>query len=122
MKRLTIVGAVIACALVAEAVQVRAQTSSVRLAWDHGEPPAVAGAFTDTLQIDAAAPVPTTATCVVRGTGSRCTSAPFTLVSGAHTLIVTASNGFGSASSAPLSGAPPSQPVNVTITVTVNVP
>lgn len=84
--------------------------------------PADAGAYVYTLKIDAAAPVVVPATCASVAAVTQC-STPLVLPAGtSHTLILTASNGFGSASSAPLTGSPPVPAVNIKVIVTVTVP
>lgn len=78
-------------------------------------------AFVYTLTIDALAPAVVPATCVA-GPPIVCTTplGPFAST-GAHTLTLTASNGFGSASTT-LSGAPPQAGTNVKVVITVTVP
>ena len=99
-----------------------AQTSTRVLQWDQpGATVAEAMACTYTVAIDAAAPVGAPQSCTLAGTMTRCTT-PITYADGPHTIVVTGRNGFGAASSAPLSGAPPVPAVNVTVIVTVTVP
>lgn len=54
------------------------------------------------------------ATCAIVNAEVQCTT-PLTLTAGAHTFILRASNLFGSASSAPFGGAPPTQPTKTFI-------
>ena len=100
------------------------QTPSRKLQWDQSEALATVQGFSYTLQLDAATPSALTPTCVVQGTGTRCT-APYTipanLPAGNHTLTLTAFNGFGQAS-ATLTGTAPSAPISVSVTVTVTIP
>lgn len=100
-----------------------AQTSTSRVAWDQGEPVALAQANSYTLKVDAAAAVALVTTCMGDAASSKCSAPlPVTLTAGTHTLIVTAINGFGSTPSLPLVGAPPARPTNVTLTITLTVP
>lgn len=105
---------------------VSAQTTNLKLAWD--QPLATGHTFADvqgsyayTLKVDASAPTLMAVTCV-NGTPVKCTAPLPSMPSGPHTLVLTVTNGFGSASSSPLSGAPPSAGVNVSVTVVVTVP
>lgn len=117
--------ALVALVLAMAPTHARAQTQSLRLQWF--QPLATGQAFTDaqgwtyTVKIDAAAPVLLTATCV-DGQPIICTAPIAPLVSGTHTLTLTAANAFGSATSAPLTGAPPGTPATVKITITVTIP
>lgn len=99
-----------------------AQTATFKLAWTQAEAPVIAAAFQYTLKVDTAAPVLMTAACVASGTGSTCSASLPALVSGSHTLILTAVNGFGSTASDPLTGGPPSKPTLLTVTVTITIP
>jgi len=99
-----------------------AQVPAVRVQWDHTEAPALASTFAFTYKLDAAAPIPLTATCVANGTGSRCSAPIAPLAAGQHTIFVTATSALGSATSAPLTGASPSTPVNVTIAIVISIP
>lgn len=99
-----------------------AQTATTKLQWTHTEAPAITSAFAFALKVDAAAQTPLTAVCVAAGTGSSCTATiPALTGNTSHTLVLTASNAFGSTNSDPLTGAPPSKPT-ITITLTVTVP
>ena len=119
-------GFVTALLVLSFATVVSAQTPTFRLGWEQP------GVFTDiqgykyTLKIDTGTPVAVTPICVARSGApsplADCTSPMPALTSGPHTLTLTAWNGFGSASSDPLAGAPPARPVAISITVTVTIP
>jgi hypothetical protein len=102
----------------------RAQTPTRALAWDQaGLSVAEANAATYTLTVDGGAPTKLTQACTAGGPALKC-QAPLVLpalAAGTHTLVLTVSNGFSSASSAPLSGSAPGAPSNLTITITINV-
>ncbi len=99
---------------------VSAQTTTWRLAWDMPEAVGLSQGFVYSLSVDGAAAAPLGATCVVRAAGgSTCSAALPPMTTGTHTLRVTASNAFGSATSAPYTGASPSAPLNLTVTLTV---
>lgn len=112
------------CVSLLLAIPLQAQTATSKLIWD--QPLATGHTFADvqayayTLKVDNGTASLVTATCTA-GTPIRCTTPLPALPSGAHTLTLTATNGFGSASSA-LSGAPPLGPVSVSVTVTVTIP
>lgn len=99
---------------------VHAQTTATAT-WTQAETPAIASAYQESLQIDAAAPVTLTATCVAAGAGSTC-SAPFALTAPtvSHTYLLTVCNaGFCAATST--NGAVPGLgnfKIKVTVTVT----
>lgn len=113
--------AVLLIALLVLPSVVGAQTTT-KVTWTHTEAPTLASAFVFALKVDAAAAAPLTAVCVAAGTGSSCTATiPALTPAASHTLILTASNAFGSTSSDPLTGSPPSKPT-ITITITVTGP
>lgn len=105
-------------------VPASAQTTTKKLAWD--QPLASGQTFADVqkylyaITVDTGTPSPMTATCVNGGTIA-CTAPLPALAPGQHTLKLTATNGFDSASTS-ISGGPPAAPVSVTITVTVTIP
>ena len=110
-------------------VLIAAPSVAQTLAWDqplNGLTVAEASALTYTLKVDSAAPVAVTASCTAAPVGAACT-APLpatiltTLSTGRHTITLTAANAFGSATSAPITGAVPGTPgvLKVTITVTI---
>lgn len=102
------------------AVSAQAQTVTRTLNWNQPNATlAEVQGYTYTTQVDAAPPVITKPSCVA-GTPVTCT-APITFASGPHTITLTAINAFGQASVS-LSGAPPSAPVSVTVTISVTVP
>src|SRR5712664_1511939 len=83
-----------------------AQTVTRRLAWDQpGATLADLPGLAYTLVIDAAAPVVLTPTCTF-ATVLSCVS-PITLTQAPHTLTLTVTNAFGSASSPPIHGVAP---------------
>lgn len=120
MKLLTYVVAFLACA-----ATVHTQTQTTKAQWAMGETAAVAGTFTYTLK-DGATVLPFTGAvaCLAAptGGGSVCTAPLAPLASGTHTLVLTASNSFGSADSLPLSGTTPGKPSGFSITITITVP
>lgn len=75
-------------------------------------------AYTYLLAIDAAPAAPLVQTCALVNGIVACSAPLPTLSPGAHTLMLTVDNGFGTAT-AILSGASPSQPINLSVTVTV---
>jgi|SRR6185295_4296186 len=102
---------------------VSAQTGA-KLQWDMPETPVAAQGNSYTLKVDTGTPTALAATCValsgVPGLLSRCTAPLQALAAGPHTLVLTASNGLGSTSSDPLTGAPPGKPSNlITIVITI---
>lgn len=102
------------------AAPVSAQTITRKAQWTYAAPLTLADAqaYVYTFQVDAATPVVIVATCVA-GTPVAC-SAPVTFASGPHTLVLTASNGFGTAN-AVLSGSPPGNPATFQISVRMSV-
>jgi hypothetical protein len=107
--------------LVAFAPSAHAQTVTDRVAWDQpGATLADLPLLVYTLKVDALPPIILVPTCTFT-TVLSCT-APITLTPAPHTLTLTVSNGFGSASSAPLTGATPLPGVNVKVIITVTVP
>lgn len=100
-----------------------AQTPTFRIQWDQAEVASITQSYQYTLKVDSGTATLITPTCVVLtgvpGQNSRCTAPLPVLTSGQHVLVLTAFNGFGSASSDPLAGGPPSRPVNVTVIVIV---
>ncbi len=100
-----------------------AQTTTRRLAWDQPNATlAEAQALVCTLVIDARPPVVLTQTCT-QATPSlvSCTVPVTALGAGKHTLTLTVDNGFDSAA-ASLSGASPSVPSNLKLSLTITVP
>lgn len=98
-----------------------AQTKTLH--WDQPSTTvAEAQALAYTVKIDTAAPVTVAQSCALVNGLTHCTTPLPALTSGTHTLIVTATNAFGSTPSSPLSGSPPSAPINITVVVTVQVP
>ena len=96
--------------------------STYRLQWEQPNATlAQAQGYSYSLKVDAAAATAITATCA--GTTAITCSTPMpVLAAGSHTLVVTATNGFGSASSAPFPGSSPSAPINLTVIVNVTIP
>lgn len=118
----THVFAVLAC-LVALAPAVVGQTPVWRLQWDQPAPTlAEAQGYLYSVRVDTQAPTSLTATCAGTAPAKLCSAPLPPLTSGPHTLVLTATNAFGSASSAPLAGAPPLPAINVTVIVQVTVP
>lgn len=120
MKTLVLALAVGFASMASEAA---AQTSSLKAAWTMSEVPSVAQGYTYTLK-DAGTSVPLgSVTCTAAGSGAACSA----LLTGAlptvtaHSLVLTASNAFGSMDSAPTTGTKPGQPTGFTITITVTV-
>ena len=106
--------------LLLSVVSASAQTVTRTLNWNQPNATlAEVQGYTYTTQVDAAPPVITKPSCVA-GTPVTCT-APITFASGPHTITLTAINAFGQAS-ASLSGAPPSTPISVTVTIAVTIP
>lgn len=102
-----------------------AQTVTRLAEWEQpGATVAEAQGYAYTLKIDSAAPVVLTHTCAAVSSVTRCTAplASALLTPGTHTLVLTASNAFGSASSPPLTGAPPAGPVTFKLTFTISIP
>lgn len=101
-----------------------AQTTTRKLAWDQPNvaTAAEAQALVYTLTIDARPPAVVAQTCV-QATPSlvSCTTPLTALGAGKHTLTLQVDNGFDSAV-ATLSGASPSIPSNLKISITVTVP
>ena len=116
--------AALAFALCAAPSLLGAQTGP-KVQWDQAESVATAAGFAYALKVDASAPTPLVTTCAplasTPGLLSHCSAPLPTLTPGTHTLTVTATNAFGTASSSPLTGAPPTAPVNIVITITVQV-
>lgn len=101
-----------------------AQTIARTLSWQQpGDTLANIQAYTYTAQVDTATATILTPNCVsgIPATNPVTCSAPIVFVAGAHTITLTAINGFGSAT-ASLSGAPPSGPVSMTVVVKVTIP
>jgi len=114
--------ALIVALILTLASPVAAQTSTRALAWD--QPLATvteAMAFIYTLKIDAAPPAIVTAACALVSTVTRCSTPLAAFGPGAHTLVLTVTNGFDSATSS-LSGSSPAGAINLRIVVTVTVP
>lgn len=105
--------------LLACAANAEAQTTFVRLAWTMpGMVLADVQAVQYTLKIDAATPIPLTASCtaaVPPAVNPTCL-APLPTMTGSHTLVLIASNPFGSQSSDPLQVGPPNKPALITVT------
>jgi hypothetical protein len=103
-------------------VPLRAQTASYRLAWDHLGvlPTFVTQNYAFTLKVDTNAPMPMTPICVAKGTTDTTCSIPVT--AGVHTYVVGATSAGGPSNSDPFTVTGTSQPVHVSITVTVTVP
>lgn len=96
-------------------------TPLLRVVWDQPEPVAVASTFGYILKIDMQDQQVVTATCeaaAAPNTGSVCGAPLPALVSGTHTLIVTACNGFGCAVGPPLTGGPPNAPSGMKMVIT----
>lgn len=103
---------------------VQAQTTTKVLSWSHvPDTLTVVNGYTFTLKIDAGTVSQISPTCATAGANVTC-STPIVLTSGTHTLVVTATNGNGSASGSfnYVPGASPTQPTNIVITVTITVP
>lgn len=109
-------------AFVLVAVSAQAQVSTHKLQWTQADVADVATAqsLSYRLQIDAAPATVVSQTCVAGAPGVTCTTPLPVMASGAHTLILTVDNGFGTAS-ATLSGTSPAPPTNVKIVITVTV-
>jgi hypothetical protein len=103
-------------------VGVVAQTTIAKMAWTQ---PLIGGqtltdvqAFAYSLKVDNGTPVALTATCVAPvapATNPTC-SATLPLITGSHSLTLTATNAFGSATSDPISVGPPAKPILITVT------
>ena len=129
MKRLhrVFIVVLVMCGLLGLAQPVAAQTNALSLAWDQplnaGQTLTDVQAFTYTLKINSAAPMAITATCAAATPFPSCFSPPIPGLKSGDVLILTGSNGLGSASSDPVTvGAGASKPINVTIIVKVTVP
>lgn len=99
-----------------------AQTTATA-SWTQTELPPVASTFQNTLQIDTAAPVPLTATCIAAiapATGSTC-SAPFPLTGPTtnHTYVLIVCNGTFCASASTGGSTPGLGGFKIKVTVTV---
>lgn len=111
--------------VVAWGSSVQAQTLTRTADWEQpGATVPEAQSYAYTLKIDSNAPILLTQTCAAVASTTRCTAplAASLLTPGTHTLILTASNSFGSASSAALTGAPPTGPVTFKLTFTISIP
>lgn len=97
-----------------------AQTVTRTLNWNQPNATlAEVQALVYTSQVDSLTPVILKPSCLA-GTPVTCT-APIVFTSGPHTITLTATNAFGSASVS-LTGAPPNSPVAISITISVTVP
>lgn len=110
---------------IALAASLDAQTVTSKLQWNQPltgtQTFADVQAFVYTLQVDTQTPAVVVATCVA-GPPIVCTTPLGAFITtGAHTLTLTASNGFGSIS-ASLTGAPPQAPATAKVVITVTVP
>lgn len=114
VKRLLLIALLCLCA-----ETVSAQTITRTLRWQQAAPLADVQGYGYTLQVDAGTPVILTATCLA-GVPVTC-SAPVSFIAGPHTLLLTVTNGFGTAS-ATLTGVPPTIPASVTISITMTIP
>ena len=106
------------------AAAAEAQTITRTLSWQQpGDTLANIQSYTYTAQVDAAAAVFLVTACVsgIPATNPVTCSAPIVFAAGAHTITLTAINGFGSAVST-ISGAPPSGPLSMTVVVKVTIP
>jgi hypothetical protein len=102
----------------------RAQAATtLKLAWNQPGVASVAEAqaLSYQLQIDAAPALPVVQTCTLANFVVSCTAPLATLPAGAHTLTLTGSNGFGTAS-ASITGTAPNPATNVKIVLTITVP
>lgn len=124
MHRLTFVVAL----LLLYAAPVSAQTVTRQAEWDHQADTLITvSTYAYTLKVDAAVPVSLTASCAQAGANVHCI-APLPaavntqLTPGAHTLVLSAINAFGSISSAPLTGSPPTGPISFKLTFTISIP
>lgn len=100
-----------------------AQSAAFKLGWDQPDViPTNIPSLSYTLKIDNATPIIVSPTCVAKAAGSICTIPLPQMTNGPHTLTLTVFNGFGSATSDPLTGTSPAKPVSVTVTVTVTIP
>lgn len=102
-----------------------AQTVTRRLEWDQPNATVVeASGYVYSAQIDALSPQALVQTCTLVGLTTHC-SAPFLLPPnlpvGSHTVALTVSNAFGSAT-AGITGSTPLPPAGITIKVIVTVP
>jgi hypothetical protein len=98
-----------------------------RLLWD--QPGAVLAdvqTYTYTMSLDGVAVVtPLAPTCkapVAPATNVSCFAPIATMTPGVHTVVLVATNAYGTTSSDPLVGGPPNKPTNVRITFTVTIP
>lgn len=114
VKRLFLIALFCLCA-----ETVSAQTITRTLRWQQAAPLTDVQGYAYTLQVDAGTPVILTATCLA-GVPVTC-SAPVSFLAGPHTLVLTVSNGFGTAN-ATLVGAPPTPPATISISITMTIP
>lgn len=106
------------------AATARAQTVTYTLQWDHvGDILSNVNTYTFGLKIDAATAIAISPTCATNGLNVTCTT-PVSLISGNHTITVTASNANGTASGT-LNYVPPVAPINpsnIKVIVKITVP
>ncbi len=93
------------------------------MVWDEADTLVNINSYVYSLKIDSATATQLVATCAVVSTNVHCTS-PIILSSGSHTIVLTATNGAGSASATLnyVPGTLPTTPVNLGITITITVP
>lgn len=101
-----------------------AQTTHATLVWNMASAVPDAQGFTYTLKDGTTAiPLLGAVTCTTVATQTQCQAPVTPLVAGpGHSLVLTASNALGSASSTPVTGTVPGAPTGITITVTVTIP
>lgn len=117
LKRLAL-----AAILVLFAAPLFAQAPTWVLNWDQPNASLTdAQGYVFQLKVDTAAPANIVATCTA-GSPVKCIAQLPTLVTGPHTLTLSAANAFGTVNSAPLSGVPPSAPSNIVIVIKITVP
>ena len=100
-----------------------AQTATWKLAWDQPEALATVQTYNYTLKVDTGAASPITPTCSAvsgqPGILTTCSAPMPVLAQGPHTLVLTATNPFGSVSAPGLNGAPPSVAVSVRVVIVI---
>ena len=98
---------------------------TLTLQWDQPEVLATVQGYSYTYTVDGGQPVLLAPACVVLtgvpGAHTRCTGPIAELPAGAHTLVLTAWGGSGSAASDPLATTPPGKPLSVSITITITI-
>lgn len=119
MKRLILVASLVVALFPRSAA---AQTVTQVMKWNHTEPVATVQGWVTFVKIGAAAAVQVTPSCVAAGSGTACVF-PLPSVTPSGTVItLTEANGGPPSSGSATVPAGPSNPTNVTITITVTIP